>query len=151
MRTHAALTILSVVLLASACAKQPSAVAPPTPRRAAGLPPIAAVEGPLRIDVVAPGENEELPTRDSTFVYGSVGTGRATLTVDGAPVKIEPNGSFLAWLPVPADGSYHLEATANGQTTSLDRRVRVPGAVLNLPRDRARILDYSVSPTGDWV
>src|SRR5512142_1034054 len=151
-RLEVVLSTISVTLvaLASACGR-PAAVVAPTPRRAAALPPIPTVDGPLRIDVVAPGENEELPTRDSTFVYGSVGTGRATLTIDGAPVKVEPNGSFLAWLPLPADGTFHVAAEANGQNATVDRHVKLPGLPTSLPRDRARILDGSVYPAGSWV
>lgn len=146
------LHVLSLVLLATACATRAPTTAgtAPTPRPL-GLPPIPEVGGPLRIDVVAPGEAEELPTRDSAFIYGSVGTGRATLTIDGAAAHVEPNGSFLAWLPVPADGVYHLTASANGQTQSLERRVRLPGESPSLPPDRARILEGTAYPTGAWV
>jgi len=144
--------ILALVLLAAACAPHAPTTAGTTPTpRPAGLPPIPEVSGPLRIDVVAPGENEELPTRDSTFVYGSLGTGRATLSIDGAAVRVEPNGSFLAWLPAPADGVYHLTAGAGGQTQALERRVRLPSEPPSLPPDRARILEGTVHPTGAWV
>ena len=139
--------------LASACATH-APPTPPVPVAAAprGLPPIPEVEGALRLDVVAPGEGEALPTRDSTFVYGSVGTGGAELTVNGAPVKVEPNGSFLAWLPVPPDGVYHLAAAAAGaQRATLDRRVRLPEEAPALPRERARILEGTMSPAGTWV
>ncbi|HET9983646.1 MAG TPA: N-acetylmuramoyl-L-alanine amidase [Longimicrobiales bacterium] len=133
--------------LVLACAPKPAAGPAPRP---AGLPPIPAASGPLRIDVVAPGENEALPTRDSTFVYGSVGTGGATLTIDGARVPVEPNGAFMAYLPVPAGGVYHLEATAAGQTARADRRVRVPGAAA-IPSTGARILAGTATPRGAWT
>src|SRR5512142_1392201 len=148
-RLEVVLSTISVTLvaLASACGR-PAAVVAPTPRRAAALPPIPTVDGPLRIDVVAPGENEELPTRDSTFVYGSVGTGRATLTIDGAPVRVEPDGAFMAWLAIPASGVYHLATSAGAETATLDRRVRLPGQPLSLPRESARILEGTASPAG---
>ena len=38
---------------------------------------------------------------DSNFVFGSVGTGRALLEIDGYRVPVEATGAFLAWLPVP--------------------------------------------------
>ncbi len=144
---------VAVVGFGSACATHapPAAPSAPPPSAPRGLPPIAAVTGPLRIDVVAPGEGEELPSRDSTFVYGSVGTGRATLTIDGAPVRVEPNGAFLAWLPVPATGVYRVIASGDGQNVTLDRRVRLPAPVPALPPERARIVEGTASPAGAWV
>src|ERR1041385_8563995 len=44
------------------------------------LPPIPRVVGPLAIRVVYPSEGQQLTARDSNFVYGSVGSGDATLT-----------------------------------------------------------------------
>lgn len=140
------------IALAWACAPHaPPAPAPSPAAAPRGLPPIAPADGPLRIDVVAPAEGEELPTRDSTFVYGSVGTGRATLSVDGRPVPVEPNGTFLAWLPVPASGVYHVVAGVGVQNATLDRRVRLPAESVSLPRERARILEGTASPAGTWV
>lgn len=154
MRTsiRLALEIVPAVALAfSSCARNvpPETVTPERPVGA--LPPIPAVDGALKIDVVAPGEGEGMPSRDSTFIYGSVGTGKATLTIDGAPVKVEPNGTFLAWLGIPADGAFHLAASANGQSASVDRHVKLPGLPTSLPRDRARILEGTVYPGGSWV
>ena len=47
---------------------------------------------PPRLAVVSP---------DSNFLFGSVGSGEATLEIDGNAIPVEPNGAFLAWLPVP--------------------------------------------------
>ncbi|HEY0304485.1 MAG TPA: hypothetical protein VGC44_05915, partial [Longimicrobiales bacterium] len=91
-----------------------------------------------------PPENGQLAVRDSTFVFGATGSGRATLTINGTPVQVAPNGAWLAFLPVPADGVYRLQATKDGQTTSLERRVRVPAPAT--PATGARIT--SVSPGG---
>ncbi len=66
------------------------------------LPPIPQVDGPLRIRVRYPAPRQRLAVRDSNFLFGTVGTGRARLWIDGEPVPVEPNGAFLAWLPVPA-------------------------------------------------
>jgi N-acetylmuramoyl-L-alanine amidase len=81
----------------------------------AGLPPIPAVEAPLAIRLVAPEPGQTRPSRDSTFLYGSVGTGGAALTINGAPVPVAPNGAFLAYLPVPADGVWRLDASKGGE------------------------------------
>jgi N-acetylmuramoyl-L-alanine amidase len=118
-----AATGLAVALLVAACAAPRTA---PTPERGAGLPPIPAREGPVAIDVVYPGEGQTLGTRDSTFVFGNVGTGTATLAINGAPVPVAPNGAFLAFLPVPASGVYEVVATANGQSQRLSRTVQLP-------------------------
>lgn len=92
------------------------------------LPPVPARTGALRIDVAYPGDNAALTTADSNFIFGSVGTGGATLTINGAPVEVAANGAFLGFLPVPRDGVYRLRATAGGQTAEVERRVRVPAA-----------------------
>src|SRR5690606_19724793 len=103
--------ILSVSFgMGVACA--PAASAPPvgippgappadevaTPIVAEGLPPIPLVEGPLTIDVVHPTPGTMRPGSESVLVYGSVGSGRATLTINGTPVGVHPNGAFLGFL-----------------------------------------------------
>ncbi|HEV7587905.1 MAG TPA: N-acetylmuramoyl-L-alanine amidase [Longimicrobium sp.] len=124
---HTPRAALAVALLASACA--PPARTGPAPSQAPaspasppvyvpltpGLPPIAAVEGPLAIRLVAPEPGQAKPFRDSTFLYGSVGTGGAALLVDGTPVPVAPNGAFIAYLPVPADGVWRLEAVKGAE------------------------------------
>ncbi|WP_420129423.1 N-acetylmuramoyl-L-alanine amidase [Longimicrobium sp.] len=90
------------------------------------LPPVPARQGALRIDVTYPGDNAALATADSNFIFGSVGTGGATLTINGAPVEVAANGAFLGFVPVPRDGVYRLRASAGGQTAEVERRVRVP-------------------------
>jgi len=98
------------------------------------LPPVPARTGPLAIDVVYPDEGAALTVSDSNFIFGSVGTGGARLTINGAPVEVAANGAFLAYLPVPANGVYQLTATAEARTggtlrtvdAGLRRTVRVP-------------------------
>src|SRR5437762_5633022 len=63
-----------------------------TPRSAAPLPPIPLIEGQLAPRVVYPEANAVIPVRDSNFIFGSVGNGHATLTINGAPVPVAPNG-----------------------------------------------------------
>ncbi|HEX6065494.1 MAG TPA: hypothetical protein VFZ04_14785, partial [Longimicrobiales bacterium] len=120
---------------------------PGAPAAPAPIPPIPAVDGPLAITVMYPPENGQLAVRDSTFTFGATGSGRATLTINGAPVPVAPNGAWLAFLPVPPDGAYRLQATKDGQTATLERRVRVPAAPA--PASGARIT--SVSPGGAWA
>jgi N-acetylmuramoyl-L-alanine amidase len=137
---------------AAACASAPTVpeslqpapvpvTAPPT------LPVIAEVDGPLRIDVVHPPAGAAVTVRDSTFTFGSTGSGRATLTINGAPVRVAPNGAFLAYLPVPADGVYRMQATKPADSVSLEHRVRVP-APPSVPDSGATILRATIEPRG---
>ncbi|MBV9774111.1 MAG: hypothetical protein JO040_09185, partial [Gemmatimonadetes bacterium] len=95
-RSFAALAVLSL----GACA--PRLVTTPAPE--AGLPAVPAVSGPLNIRVMHPSGDPFPRGVDSTFVFGSVGNGSATLAINGAPVEVAPNGAFLAYLPLPANG-----------------------------------------------
>jgi len=90
----------AVVLAASAagCATGRGAAAP-------GLPPIPRVTGPLALRVAYPDSLARIAVRDSNFLFGSTGSGDVELTIDGTPVPVEPNGAFLAWLPVPASAA----------------------------------------------
>lgn len=84
-----------------------------------GLPEIPRVEAAApAIRVVHPVAGSERPRVDSTFIYGSVGTGDAALFIEGVPVPVAPNGAFLAYLPVPEDGAWNLEARKGGQTVT---------------------------------
>lgn len=105
------------------------------------LPPIPWVHGTLALDVVYPGENQLVSVRDSTFLFGSVGSGDATLTINGVPVSVRPNGSFLAFLAVPADTAYALEASLpNGESARMVRRIRYPARFTG-PRAPSPALD----------
>ena len=105
------------------------------------LPPIPPRTGALAIDVVYPAEGQAIGPVDSTFVFGNLGTGQASLSINGVPVEVAPNGAFLAYLPVPPDGVYRVAATAaGGQTVTLERRVQT--ASLSAPAPGAG------SPTG---
>jgi N-acetylmuramoyl-L-alanine amidase len=117
--------VLAAALLA-ACAPPPPATAPaPMP---VGLPPVPRVDGPLQIRVVHPTPTTVRPAVDSTFIYGSVGTGAATLSINGVAVEVYPNGAFLAFLPTPRDGRWALVAEAGGRRTESAVQYRMPAA-----------------------
>jgi N-acetylmuramoyl-L-alanine amidase len=120
----------------------------PEARREPALPAIPDVDGPLRLEVGYPRIDAPVTVRDSNFIFGSTGSGRARLTIDDIPVAVAPNGGFLAFIPVPPDGVYRLRATRNGETASLDHAVRVPGP-LAPPASGARILEPY--PAGAWT
>src|SRR6185295_5944844 len=92
-------------------AKHPAGAARPDPRTEllpsqqgpGHLPPIPKVHGPLEIRIVYPSPTDVVAAEDSSFLFGSVGDGDATLSVNGRPVPVAPNGAFLAWLPFPRD------------------------------------------------
>jgi len=103
----------------------PAPLPPPTSLK---LPPIPDVRGPLQIDVVYPKPDQLLTVRDSNFIFGSVGSGDAALAINGHPVPVWPNGSFMGWLPVPTDSAphYDLIATNKTQVARLTLPIRVP-------------------------
>ncbi len=138
----------ALLVPAAALAQQPAA-APPGPP----LPPVPAVDGPLAIHVVYPLAGQRVTARDSSFLFGSVGSGRASLAVNDVPVPVAPDGAFLAWVPLPADTAavFHLVATRDADTASLDWPVRLPARFV--PPDRPLWVDTaSLRPRGPiWV
>jgi N-acetylmuramoyl-L-alanine amidase len=126
-----------VVIVTTACAS--AGAASPTPgdipvpgtpeaRRTPELPPIPVVDGPLQLEVGYPPEDATIAAGDSNFIFGSTGSGRTRLTINDHSVEVAPNGGFLAFIPVPADGVYRLSATREVETATLERRVNVPEA-----------------------
>ncbi len=79
------------------------------------------VDGPLNLRVVYPEANKPLAVRDSNYIFGSTGTGAATLTIDGIDVPVMANGAFLAWIPVPSGNKphYELHASKGGDVANL--------------------------------
>ena len=74
---------------------------PPGPLTS-GDSPFTYVDSALNLRVIYPRPRQVISVRDSTFLLGSVGSGAAKLTINGDTVPVNPNGSFLAWLPFPA-------------------------------------------------
>jgi N-acetylmuramoyl-L-alanine amidase len=79
------------------------------------LPPIPAANGALAIRVTHPTQGQARPRVDSTFIYGSVGTGQAALEINGTAIPVAPNGAFIAYLPMPQDGTWRLRAQQGGE------------------------------------
>ena len=95
LRPRAAALVL-VLALAALAACAPHRPAAPAPAPASPLPPVPHVSGPLALRVVYPVAGSLVQARDSNFIFGSVGNGDATLTINGASVPVAPNGAFLA-------------------------------------------------------
>ena len=140
----ATLSSLAMALVACAGGSRPSTAPKPAPGSppvtgsaaaggsagspaAAPLPTIAHVTGPVTISVVYPHPDAVIETRDSNFILGSVGTGDATLMINGYAVPVEPNGAFLAWLPVPDSTKprYDLVAVVGPDTSRLSYPIRL--------------------------
>jgi N-acetylmuramoyl-L-alanine amidase len=156
-----------LLTLAAACAHRPTA--PVSPKRAAApprapadsaatssaLPAVPVVHGTLDLRVVYPPPTALVEVRDSSFLFGSVGTGGAHLTVNGTPVHVWPNGAWLAWVPFPRDSLMQFQLDARTPTDS----ARLTYAVRRLLPDRGRqsvgaawVDSLSLAPRGQvWV
>jgi N-acetylmuramoyl-L-alanine amidase len=109
------------------------------------------VAGPLAIRVVYPRADALVDSRDSNFIFGSVGHGDAMLRINGHPVDVQPNGTFIAFLPVPRSNEpeYLLVATAGADSASYRHPVRVPAPRPVLALDGPLVVDSaSLRPTG---
>jgi N-acetylmuramoyl-L-alanine amidase len=104
----------------------------PAPVAAASpaLPAVPAVDGPLAIRVQYPAANQVITSRDSNFVFGSVGSGRATLSIDGHPARVYPNGAFIAFVPNPPASApaYELVAVRGAETARLTLPIAYPAS-----------------------
>jgi len=87
-----------------------------------GIPtvPESAPDAPLHISVAYPVPNQWRPTVDSNFIFGTVGNGHASLDINGFPVPVAKNGAFLAFLPMPENGKYHLVASRGMDRDSMN-------------------------------
>ena len=93
------------------------------------------VEGPLQPNIVYPRPDHQIGSSDSTFVLGSVGNGRASLTINGQAIRVWPNGSFLGFVanPPATAPQYELVAALGADTARLTQPVKVPGMAELLP------------------
>jgi N-acetylmuramoyl-L-alanine amidase len=76
-----------------------------------------------------------IQSKDSTFILGSVGNGRATLTINGQPVPVKPNGAYIAFVanPPPTAPQYDLVAVLGADTARATQSVRVAGMIPLVP------------------
>jgi hypothetical protein len=125
-----AATACSAIVARSAAAPPPppDVSAPPPPSPAPPLPPVPEVDGPLAIRVVYPTANQVVTSRDSNFIFGSIGSGKASLTVNGVPARVYPNGAFMTFLPNPPGDapSYQLVAVRGADTARATHVIRYP-------------------------
>src|SRR5688572_12730764 len=140
-----------VVAMACARATTPPAPTPPSRLSAPALPPVPLVDGPLAIRIVYPTAGAVIQARDSNFIFGTVGSGRASLLINGAPVPVIPNGSFLAYLAVPPASAPHytIVASRGADTARATHAVKLLAPRLVLADTGRLVVDSgSVSPRG---
>ncbi|HUQ80337.1 MAG TPA: N-acetylmuramoyl-L-alanine amidase [Gemmatimonadaceae bacterium] len=142
------------VAATSACARS-RAPGLPAPASVAGnaiaLPPVPLVDGPLAVRIVYPPANSTIQSRDSNFIFGTVGSGKATLTINGTVVPVVPNGSFLAFLPVPpaSDPRYTIVAARGADTARAVHQVKLlPPRLVLADTGRLVVDSGSISPRG---
>jgi len=109
------------------------------------LPPVPSVEGPLSVRVVYPTRNALIASRDSNFVFGSIGNGVAGLTINGELVPVWPNGAFLGWVHnPPADSQwYDLVAYTLSDTARLRYPVRTRAGIGPRPPETPEVTSFS--------
>ncbi len=147
--------VLSGLGSLAGCAGTPSGGAA-TPAPAARFPNMGAATGALSIRVVYPPRDAVVSVAgDSTFIFGSLGNGNATLAINGEAVRVFPNGSFLAYLPVPRETQrYQIDATLAGATERVEHPVRIPARPASLANEAPLSADQgSVRPgsSGRWA
>jgi len=138
---------------ASACAPRKARTAPAA-SAAPALPPVPPVDGPLSIRVVYPPAGAAIQARDSNFIFGTVGSGKATLTINGTPVPVVPNGSFIAFLPLPPASApeYAIVASRGSDTARVVHVVKLPAPRPVLADTGQLVVDSgSVSPRGTRI
>jgi N-acetylmuramoyl-L-alanine amidase len=147
-------------LLAVGCARHAAPPSIPEPEARAlgaapaivpGLPPVPRVHGPLALSVTYPPPDALVQVRDSTFLFGSAGTGDARVTVNGQAARVWPNGAWLAWVALPRDSLMQLriEARTPADSAALDYPLRrvVPDAG-RLTVGSVWLDSLSLAPTG---
>jgi N-acetylmuramoyl-L-alanine amidase len=100
---------------------------------------------------VYPPPDAVLQVRDSSFLFGTAGSGDATVTIDGQPARVWPNGAWLAYVALPLDSLMRLriEARRGADSVVLEYPVRRRLADAGRHTVGAVWLDsLSLAPTG---
>lgn len=137
------------ILCLAACARPSSTAPAPAPAAASHLPPVPVVRRPLALTVVYPPADAVVDARDSSFLFGSTGAGDADLTINGFPVRVWPNGAWLAWLPLPPDSLMQFRLVARTPRDSTELVYTARRAPRFTPPDSAVWIDStSLRPEG---
>ena len=119
---------------------------------------------PLYITVVYPDTADPIHAQDSSFLFGSVGRGRGdvALSINGFPVRVMANGSWLAWIPLPTDSLARFQIVARAgvgteqQETTFVARIAQPyrppaGVTVWIDTTSFTPSDTLVFPAGEGV
>ena len=119
---------------------------------------------PLHITVVYPDTADPIQAQDSSFLFGSVGRGRGdvALSINGYPVKVFSSGTWLAWIPLPADSIARFDIVARAgagseqQETTFVARIAQPfrpppGAAVWIDTTSFAPVDSVMFPAGEGV
>jgi N-acetylmuramoyl-L-alanine amidase len=128
-----------------------SSLAPTAPHPKAGLE-----RDPIALRVVYPAPEDQVRVRDSSFLLGSVSGRDVRVTINGSPVRVWPNGAWLAWLPFPPDSvmQFRIEARRGQDSTVMIYPVRrdprfLPGEIRS---GRVWLDSMSLLPRGQvWL
>lgn len=162
------LLLFPVAVVATACASGAPHAAPspvptppsrvsrtiaraPLPTANPKLPPVPEVDGALQIKVAYPREGALITSRDSNFVFGSVGNGTAGLTINGDLVPVWPNGAFMGWLPNPPVSAQWYDLVAYTATDTARERYPVRTRAAIPPRPPVQPQVTVVSPAAAAV
>ncbi|TFG49580.1 MAG: hypothetical protein E4H38_04795, partial [Gemmatimonadales bacterium] len=106
--------------------------------------PIPAADGPLSLQIRYPTE-EPVWVTDSISVWGTIGSGKARLRIDGRSIRVEPDGGFATFVPIPPGDPPTLELEASKGDSVIHR---------TLPITRARstpLQSAEPRPAARWV
>ena len=138
-------------LVALACTRPPGTTPAPTPATAAShLPPVPVGERAAGAHggLPRPGRGGgraglELPLRHRP------GPARPQLTINGPPVRVWPNGAWLAWLALPTDSAMQFRLVARTPTDSAELLYVARRAARFAPPDTPVWIDStSLAPQG---
>ncbi len=103
---HMRLARIALLVTATGCAASTAAR-----RGSSPTGPVPNLPEPLHLTIVYPDTADPIQAQDSSFLFGSVGRGRSdvVLSINGFPVHVAPNGSWLAWLPLPTHVPFKVE------------------------------------------
>jgi len=79
--------------------------------------------GPLELEIRYP--QDGVSAAESTAVWGSIGSGRASLRINGASQRVERNGAFALFVPVPKGDAPVLRFEAKLGDATLSEDVRL--------------------------
>jgi N-acetylmuramoyl-L-alanine amidase len=113
--------------------------------------PIPAADGPLSLKIRYP-TSEPVWVTDSISVWGTTGSGKARLRIDGRSIRVEPNGGFATFVPISPRDPPTLELEVSKGNSVIRRSLpitRAEGTPLQTaePRPAARWVRLSRPPS----